>query len=209
MKTETYRRIIFYIFLMALTISNSVYAQDSLETKKWFIVLPLRFTNLQNGNTMLSGIKVGRSINNRFNLSISIYHSFYFKSFKSKADIIGFNEQPRLFINCMGAEGEYYMLKANRISLGVQLLLGWGFMTYELKEYNFASKQVNYLVAEPTLNLEYKTNKTSAFGLGIGYRPVLSDRQITYTSDISNGEIPIQKQLPNGLNLILTFKGHF
>lgn len=209
MKTETHRRNLFYIFLIALTISNYVYAQDSIGTKKWFAVLPLRFTSLQNDNTMLSGIKVGRSINDRFNLSISIYHSFYLKSFKSKADIIGFNEQPRLFINCMGAEVEYYLLQANRVSLGVQLLLGWGFMTYELKEYNFTSKQVNYLVAEPTLNLEYKVNKTNDFGLGIGYRPVLNDRQITYTSDISNGKIPIQKQLPNGLNLILTFKGHF
>jgi hypothetical protein len=209
MKTQTNRRNIFYVFLMALTIGNSVYAQDSLKTKKWSVVLPLRFTNLQNDNTMLSGIKVGRSINNKFNVSVSIYHSFYLKSFKSKADIIGFNEQPRLFINCMGGEIEYYLLKANRISLGLQLLLGWGFMTYELKEYNFVSKPVNYLVAEPALNLEYKANNTCFVGLGIGYRPILSDRQIAYTSDISNGEVPIQKQVPNGLNLILTFKGHF
>jgi hypothetical protein len=209
MTIETNRRNIFYVLLLALTLTNTVYGQDSLQTKKWFIVLPLRFTHLQNDNTMLSGIKVGRSLNNRFNLSISIYHSFYLKSFKSKADIVGFNEQPRLFINCMGGEIEYYLLKANKISLGIQLLLGWGFMTYEVKAYDFVSKQVNYLVAEPTLNLEYKTSNVSSIGLGIGYRPVLSDRQIAYTSNILNGEIPIRKQLPNGLILTLTFKGLF
>lgn len=148
-------------------------------------------------------------MNSRFNLSVSIYHSFYLKSFKSKADLAGFDEDPRLFINGMGGEIEYYLLKQNRINLGVQLLLGWGFMTYELKEYHFTGRQVNYFIAEPTLNLEYRLNSSSLIGLGIGYRPLLTSRQISYTSHISKGEIPIKRELPNGLNLTLTIKGLF
>ncbi|MBL7922087.1 MAG: hypothetical protein JNJ40_17360 [Bacteroidia bacterium] len=199
----------FYVFMLCLLINNSFHAQDSLEIKKWFVALPLRFTHLQNNNTMLSGIKLGRSINNRINLSISIYHSFYLKSFKSTANLSGFDEQPRLFINGMGSEIGYSFIKLNKISLGIQLFLGWGFITYEAKEHSFVSKQVNYLAAEPSINFEYKKNNSSSIGFGLGYRPVLSDRLISYKSDILNGKIPIQKQLPNGLTLTLTLKGFF
>lgn len=107
----------------------------------------------------------------------------------------------------MGGEFDYYFLKNKKVGLGMQLLLGWGFMTYELKEYDFTSGQVSYLVIEPTLNFEYKMSQKNFIGLGIGYRPIITNRQITYNSNISNGEIPIFKQFPNGLNLILTFKG--
>lgn len=190
-----------------LTIKNPIYGQDSTHSKKWFIALPLRFTQLQSINTMLSGVKVGHTITNRFHASLSIYHSFYLKSFKAKANLDSFDEQPRLFINCMGGELDYYFLKSRKLYLGMQLLIGWGFMTYNLKEHNFSSRQVNYLVVEPTINLEYILHQSHTIGFGIGYRPILSNRQIDYNSNISSGKIPIAKEFPNGLNLILTFKG--
>ena len=156
---------------------------------------------------MLSGVKFGRAFSSRFHASVSIYHSFYLKNFKPTANLNGYNEKPRLFINCMGGEFDYYFLKSKKVGLGMQLLIGWGFMTYELKEYDFTSRQVNYLAVEPTLNFEYKMSPNSFIGLGIGYQPILTNRQISYNSTISNGEIPISKQFPNGLNLILSFKG--
>lgn len=169
--------------------------------------MPLRFTQLQNSNTMLSGVKLGRSLSNRIQASLSIYHSFYLKSFKATANLKEYDEQPRLFINCMGGELDYYFLKNEKIGLGMQLLIGWGFMTYELKKYDFASKQVNYLALEPSLNFEYKMSPDLFIGLGLGYRPVLTNRQIAFNSRISKGEIPVSRQFPNGLNLILTLKG--
>lgn len=204
---KSYNWAILTTFILLFTVSNNIYGQDSTKSKNWFIVLPLRFTQLQSSNTMLSGVKFGRLINSRFQASVSIYHSFYLKSFKATANLNGYDEQPRLFINCMGGEFDYYFLKSKKVGLAIQLLLGWGFMTYELKEYDFTSRHMNYLVIEPTLNFEYKMSQNNFIGLGIGYRPIITNRQITYNSTISNGEIPISKQFPNGLNLILTFKG--
>lgn len=183
------------------------FAQDSLAPRKWFIVLPLRFTTLQNTGTMLSGVKLGRVLNERLHASLSIYHSFYLKSFKAPANLEGFDDQPRVFVNGMGAEMEYYLMKRKRVNLGVQLLVGWGFITYELKEKQFEGKQVNYLAAEPAINLEYAMSKAAYIGLGIGYRPIISNRHIVYTSEVSNGHIPVAKAFPNGLNLALTLKG--
>lgn len=202
---KSYNWIILTFIFFAIRVHT--YGQDSTKTTKWFIVLPLRFTQLQSNNTMLSGVKFGRTFSSRFYASVSIYHSFYLKSFKATANLEGYNEQPRLFINCMGGEFDYYFLKREKVGLGLQLLLGWGFMTYELKKYDFNSRQVNYLAVEPTLNFDYKMSENSFIGLGIGYRPIVTNRQIAYDSDISNGEIPISKQFPNGLNLILTLKG--
>lgn len=193
--------------MIGLVLSMSSHAQEVKDSKKWFIVLPLRFTHLQNHNTMLSGIKLGHKINQQIQVSLSVYHSFYLKSFKSKADINGFEEQPRLFINCVGGEFDYYFFKKKRVSCSAQLLLGWGFLTYDLKDKNFAGKQVNYFAAEPALNTEYEINHNTYIGLGIGYRPILSSRDITYSSTVSNGEIPVFKSFPNGLNLIVTLKG--
>lgn len=193
--------------LLLLVIKNPIYGQDSTNFKKWFIALPLRFTQLQSSNTMLSGVKLGHTITSRFHASLSIYHSFYLKSFKAKANLYGFDEQPRLFINCMGGEFDYYFFKSKKVCLGMQVLIGWGFMNYNLKEHNFTSRQVNYFVMEPAINLDYVFNQKHTVGFGIGYRPILSNRQIAYHSNISSGKIPIAKEFPNGLNFILTFKG--
>ncbi|MCU0354804.1 MAG: hypothetical protein MUD08_13865 [Cytophagales bacterium] len=197
--------------LLALAFSANGYGQDvanANETgKKWFIVLPLRFTQLQSNNTMLSGVRIGRKLNRRFNASVSVYHSFYLNAFRAKANLAGFDEQPRLYINCTGIELEYNLFQNNRFTSGVQLLVGWGFVTYQLNEQDFDAKQVNYIAIEPALNAEYKTGSSTFIGLGIGYRPLLTDRTILYSSRIANGEIPILKSFPNGVNVILTVKG--
>ncbi len=197
------------LFIVLLILSHNSYGQDMKDLKKWFIVLPLRFTHLQNNNTMLSGIKLGRTINHQFQASVSVYHSFYLNSFKSEADINGFDEQPRLFINCFGGELVYYFFNRARVSTSAQLLLGWGFIKYDLKDLNFTSKQINYFAVEPVINTEYKMNNTTYIGLGVGYRPILSNKQISYSSNVSNGEISVYKSLPNGVNIILTVKAFF
>lgn len=196
------------LFLLLLLLSIPCHGQDPKSEKRWVVVLPLRFTQLQNTNTMLSGIKLGRKIKERWHVSISVYHSFYLNSFKAKASLEGFEKPPHLFINCVGGEMEYSLFTANKWSLGMQLLVGWGFMKYEGKDHHFSSKQVNYLAVEPTLNTEYKLNNTTSIGWGIGYRPLLGGDRITYTSSISNGELPLHKSLPNGVNLIVTLKGY-
>ena len=158
---------------------------------------------------MLSGIKIGRKLNDHLNLSVSVYHSFYLSSFKAEADLPGFNEQPRLFINGMGAELDYNIYRKGRFSGWLQLMTGWGFMKYDLKAHNFKSRQTNYLVLEPAVCQEISLGQSTAVGLGIGYRPVLSAKGITYTSHLSQGVIPIHKSIPSGLNVLLTLKGFF
>lgn len=198
-----------YIILLTSLIDS--YGQNAgnkeIIEKKLFVVLPLRFTQLQNNNTMLSGIKLGRSINNQFDISMSVYHSFYLNSFKAKANLNGFNEQPRLFINCIGSELSYFFLSKKKLSGSFQILIGWGFMKYDLKAKNFTSRQVNYFAIEPAINTEYKINNTSSIGLGIGYRPIISHKEISYSSDLLSGAIPISKTIPNGVNVIFTLKG--
>jgi hypothetical protein len=194
-------------FIMLLFCALPGYSQEAPATKKWFIVLPLRFTHLQNNNTMLSGIKLGRTLYPRFQVCLSVYHSFYLKSFRSPANLNGFDQQPRLFINGMGGEAEYLFINSRRVTSGIQLMLGWGFMKYDLKDKDFNSKQVNYFAVEPTFHTTYKINPTTHIGLGVGYRPTLTDKQISYTSNIGNGEIPISKTLPNGLQLAVTLTG--
>ena len=81
-------------------------------------------------------------------------------------------------------------------------------MRYELKTHNFSSKQVNYLIVEPAVNLEFKINSATALEFGMGYRPILSRRQINYKSAVSDGELPVHKSLPNGMNMILCLKGY-
>jgi hypothetical protein len=113
----------------------------------------------------------------------------------------------RFFIDGMGGEVEYYIFRRNKFFVGVQLLVGWGFMNYDVKSNNFEGGQQNHILIEPTVNMEHKIGYNHGIGLGIGYRPLLRDGKITYTSNLSNGEIPLRRQFPNGLTLILTLKG--
>lgn len=204
-------------FLFCLCISGlftGAKAQDTTKltalekNNKWFIVLPLRFTHLQNHNTMLSGIKAGRQIGPRLSAAISIYHSFYLKAFKSKANLHGFDPQPRLFINCMALEAQYDFFSRKKMNANIQLLTGWGFVKYDLKEHEFESRQVNYLALEPSLNMDFRIAKATTLGLGVGYRPLYGRNAISYSSAVSNGEIPLNKQFPNGLNILLNIKGY-
>lgn len=209
--TRYSQKILYLCCLFAVAVSMSSYGQFTDNTdkigKKWIIVLPLRFTQLQSTNTMLSGIKLGRTISQKFTISVSAYHSFYLKSFKAEANLNAFDKQPRLFINCVGVEPEYYFSRKNRMAASMQLLLGWGFMKYDLEHHNFTSKQVNYFAAEPVLNIEYKLNHSTSLGFGIGYRPIFSSKKIAYASEVGSGEIDIQKAVPNGVNVILALKG--
>jgi hypothetical protein len=197
---------LFLIFISA-AVSGQESTPQSGDTKNWFIVLPLRFTQLQNHHTMLSGIKLGRVLTPAWDISLSVYHSFYLKSFKAKANLAGFENQPRLYINCLGGEVSYHFIRKEKLSLATQIYLGWGFMKYDLKEQNFESKQVNFFALEPTLNFEYSIKPYTVLGLGVGYRPFLINNTISFTSDSSSGEIPVSKDFPNGLNIILTLKG--
>lgn len=128
-----YRRFFLIITILLLGLLSNSHAQKDSNSvaKKWFIVLPLRFTHLQNNNTMLSGIKLGRSVTKKIDLSLSVYHSFYLKSFKSEADIIGFTEQPRLFINHVGAEFDFQLVKKKQTSTNHSMFSRLGL--YELQ----------------------------------------------------------------------------
>lgn len=200
------------VYVLGTTVHSN--AQDTAaynsipKTQQWFIVLPLRFTHLQNHNTMLSGIKAGRKMNSGFSVAISVYHSFYLNSFKSKANLSGFKQQPQLFINGVGLELQYDLYTRKAFTINMQLLTGWGFLKYDLKDQEFKSKQVNYLALEPSVNAEFSVGRSTVIGLGAGYRPILGRNAIHYTSAISNGEIPVNKMFPNGLNLLLNLKGY-
>ncbi|MGD1841066.1 MAG: hypothetical protein ACFB0B_09240 [Thermonemataceae bacterium] len=164
---------------------------------------------MQANNTMLSGLKVGREVNQHFSASVSIYHSFYLRSFRAEANIGGFEEKPRLFIYAVGGELAYLFFQTSKYKLLGQVLLGWGFMGYTATEQNFSSDNVSYLALEPMFKAEFKVGKKSSLGIGIGYRPLFGRSDILYSSDISDGSIPIQRDLPNGLNLLLSYKGCF
>jgi len=202
----------FHLLITILIIglhSNSHAQKDSNSVaKKWFIVLPLRFTHLQNNNTMLSGIKLGKSVTKKIDVSISVYHSFYLKSFKSETEIIGFTEQPRLFINHVGAEVDFHLIKKNKHQLIAQSLLGWGFMNYNLNSHNFKTKQSNYFTIEPGLQYAFKINASTQLTLGPGYRFIIGHQPIHFTSSVLNGAIPVLTQLPNGASILLCLKGY-
>ncbi len=176
---------------------------------KWFIVLPLRFTPLQNTNTMLSGIKAGKAIGEQVSISLSVYHSFYLRSFKAKANVPGFDEQPRLFINCVGTELDYKMYEQNRLSIWAQALVGWGFMTYDLELDHFKSTQVNYIALEPSIVSGYKFTHSTEVSFGISYRPIIGEDRFHFSSDTWNGSFPVNRNFPNGFNLLLHLKGYF
>jgi hypothetical protein len=200
---------VFLVLSLAIKVNAQPDTLTCQNPKHWFIVLPLRFTWQQSEATMLSGVKMGRKLNGRWSAALSVYHSFYFDAFKAKAGIEGFTEQPRLFINGLGAEGEYCFYKRNNINTMAQLMIGWGFMDYQGQQHHFKAKQVNYFVFEPSVLAEYHIKESTAIGLGLGYRPVFTKKTITYTSDIGNGDILLDKNFPNGLNLLLTIKGLF
>ncbi len=196
-----------------LFLSISYYAsgkkQDTLSTsQRLSIELPLRFSYLQSKPTMLSGLRIGKQFTSRINVALSIYHSFYLKSFKPQADLTGFDEQPRLFINCVGGEIGFKLYERRNFSLWTQSLFGWGFMKYDLGQYNFKSKPLHYPVAEPSLNGYYKLKHAMTIGLGLGFRPLLSKKHFQFSSDRSEGQLPVSRSLPNGINLILTFSGY-
>jgi hypothetical protein len=158
---------------------------------------------------MLSGVKLGRVLAPGLQVSLSIYHSFYLKSFKAQAMIPAFDPRPRVFINAMGIEFEYYLIQRKKVSLTAQCLLGWGFMKYDLQGKNFKSKQVNYFALEPALVIGYNINTNTSIGLGAGYRPLLTNGHIIYSSNLQNGSIPLDKKLPNGINILLNLNGRF
>ena len=189
---------------------GACYGQEATRTqedKKWFIALPLRFTQLQDHPTMLSGIRIGRKLMPEVSAAVSVYHSFYLNSFKAEANLSGFPQQPRLYINGVGAEVEYTFLRKNNFATGIQFMAGWGFLKYDLKAHQFSSKQVNYLALEPALNVAYTMPSSAVVGLGIGYRPIISQKAITYRSDLSDGAIPVAKTFPNGLNILVSLTG--
>ena len=157
---------------------------------------------------MLSGIKLGRSVTKKIDLSLSVYHSFYLKSFKSEADIIGFTEQPRLFINHVGAEFDFQLVKKNKHQLITQCLVGWGFMNYNLNLHNFKSKQSNYFTIEPGLQYVFNINANTQLSLGPAYRFIIGQKPIHFTSNVLNGAIPVLTKFPNGASILLCLKGY-
>lgn len=202
------------LFASVFGMSLSVPAQDTTQSKyrserqKWFIALPLRFTHLQDNNTMLSGIKAGRIIHPGWSVAVSVYHSFYLNSFKPKANLNGFTTQPRLFINGVGLEVQYDLYTRKAFNTNLQFLAGWGFMKYDLDDHNFRSRPANYLAIEPSVTTEYYVARSTVIGIGVGYRPVWGQQVISYTSAVSNGKIPVSTALPNGFNVLLTMKGY-
>jgi hypothetical protein len=195
--------------IFVYSINSHAQGQNSHpKENKWFIVLPFRFTHLQNANTMLSGIKAGKAIGEQVSISLSVYHSFYLKSFKAKANVPGFDEQPRLFINCVGTELEYKLYEQNNISLSAHALVGWGFMTYDLDRDHFKSTHVNYVALEPSIISYYKLNHSTALGIGISYRPILGDNDFNFSSDQWNGSFPMSRSFPNGINFMVKLKGY-
>lgn len=163
---------------------------------------------MQNHNTMLSGIKVGRIIHPAWSLAVSVYHSFYLSSFKPKANLSGFTTQPQLFINGAGLEVQYDLYTRKAFNTNIQLLAGWGFMKYDLDDQDFRSRPANYLAIEPSVNTEFYIARSTVIGIGLGYRPVWGQQAIFYTSAASNGKIPVSTALPNGFNVLLNIKGY-
>ncbi len=199
------------LFFLLIIFNFSAKAQDSnaLNEKKWYITLPLRFTSLQNNYTMLSGVKIGRQINSELSLSFSVYHSFYLKSFKAEAPISYFPNKPRLFFNAMGFEGDYKIYSNNKINFGAQFYTAWGFMKYDLKEYNFKSKASHFVILEPGFYLEYNLKKSNYLGIGFSYLYIPNAGPIEFDSFYGKGGILIWNNPKNSLNFNLFYKGIF
>lgn len=197
------------VITIVLLVHLTAQCQTKTADKHWYISLPLRFTQLQAHNTMLSGIKVGYGLKPPLRIYASIYHSFYLKSFKAPLPLNGFAEQPRLFINGMGLELEYCFYHLNKASFNISQFAGWGFMTYDLDNYQFKSKNVNYLSLEPGVNMEYQLKPGTALSIGFSYRSILTRQHIYYSSSIGNGHVPIKKTFPNGINVLLCLTGNF
>lgn len=193
---------------------NILYSQSTTEQlplkKSWYISLPLRFTMLQNDVTMLSGVQLGRHWNAQWETALSVYHSFYLQSFKSPAHLSGFDTQPRLFINAVGIETKRKIWQSEKkASGGLQFYSGWGFLKYDLDAHDFESKQVNYLALEPGIYYQSDVFSNSDLEISLSYRPILGSRDIRYTSANGNGILQVYRQLPNGLNFGLVWKGRF
>jgi hypothetical protein len=210
LRSNLFLFVLLFMTIIILSSKNSFGQDINNRTKenKWFIELPLRFTQLQNTNTMLSGIKLGKALTNRVSVSLSVYHSFYLKSFKAKANLPGFDEQPRLFINGVGTELDYKLYEHNNFSICAQALIGWGFMTYDLDRDHFKSTHVNYVALEPAIISYYKLNHSTALGIGISYRPILGEKDFNFSSDLWNGAFPVNRNFPNGINIKINLKGY-
>ncbi|MDX2086786.1 MAG: hypothetical protein SFX73_02995 [Kofleriaceae bacterium] len=189
--------------LTVASVPHRAHAGD--DHSEWFIVLPLRFTQLQSEATMLSGVKVGRSLAPAFSVALSIYHSFYLSAFKAKASLDGFSEQPRLFINGAGVEAAYRLYTDGALAFDAQLFVGWVFVDYDLDAHAFTAAKVHYLALEPAVAAKYRF-ASKAISLGLGYRPVLTERAVRYDSDLGAGTIPIERGLPDGLTVLLSLE---
>lgn len=202
---------LFLVGLSTLVTSAGAARQDTALTQpSWFIALPLRFTQIQDAPTMLSGVAIGRPMSDRLRLSAVVYHSFYIKSFRPEANIAAFgNEQPRHFIYSAGLQTDYQLTKHGRWSSWVQGYLGWGYAKYQLEAHDFQSSSAHHVATEAHYTWEYTTRKSSHIGVGIGYRPFLGKPEIAYQSQVAQGIIDIPRNLPNGLILMLTFRGDF
>jgi hypothetical protein len=215
------------LFLLSFLSTNSVSAQTDFSrtdstldrtgthgtdrSHRFFIVLPLRFTQLQNVRTLLSGVKLGIRYKNRFQTALSVYHHFYVESFRPKARLATFDKkkQPVLFIYSAGLEQGYKLLEYGKLSCWPQLYLGWVSLKYEARTANFKTNTVHCFTAEPQFLVDYSFGKGSAIGIGVGYRSLIGAGKIRYTSDLSAGQIPINKNLPNGINFLVSLQGHF
>ncbi|PBQ30684.1 hypothetical protein CNR22_02480 [Sphingobacteriaceae bacterium] len=199
--------LLFCLFVYSEIVFSQAGADTGAQYRKCYIALPLRFTQLQNATTMLSGIKLGINLHSRFRSALSAYHSFYFKAFKTPTHLQGFTEQPRVFINAVGIESEYDFYQAEKFRWGCQLFTGWGFLVYEGEQHNFNSKQDNYFAADPSLVSSVKLAKNMQIGLASGYRFLVGTSSIRYTSALLDGRIPVHKHFPNGVFFQLSLVG--
>ncbi len=203
------------ISLCLCTIGHTQSASDSLNVAEknasaWFIALPLRFTQIQSTNTMFSGVKLGYEWNSRWRSSLSVYHTFYLNTFRPKANIVGpsAEEHPRLLMYSVGLELEYALWRKKSYALWMQLYSGWGFLEYKSTASHFSSSTSHYWALEPVLLNEWSNKKGTAFGLGLGYRPLWASH-INYQSNWGNGQIEVENAWPNGLLLMLSIRGNF
>ncbi|WP_320005553.1 hypothetical protein [Shiella aurantiaca] len=203
--------ILFFTFVL---FSFNAFSQETPPKEhKWSIALPLRFTHLQNHTTMLSGFKLGRQINQRVSLALSVYHSFYVESFKAQANVPELTRQqmPRLFINGVGPELQYAFWQRGAWALQAQLLIGWGFMKYESKDKDlgFESSAYHFVAVEPSLLMAYQVTPNTQLEWGIGYRPLLGAQNMAYQLGGGEGEIAVENKLPNGLMMHINLVGFF
>lgn len=187
-----------------------LYSQTVENSPSWFISLPLRFTILQDDMTMLSGVQLGKQWGDHWEGALSVYHSFYLQSFKSPANLSGFDSQPRLYINAVGLEVKRHLFRnESNWSGGFQLYSGWGFLKYDLDAFDFESKQVNYFAIEPGIYSHWDVSRKSAVEISFSYRPIFGSQDIQYSSAKGNGVIDVHREFPNGINMGLSWKGYF